>query len=243
MDNNFKQVTTQIRNFYSDSCYMNMSFFNTNLSFRFYPAMPQKDSMGRNSYDMKNGLTTTIDAEYAYALFKTIDDVLTNKVQECVLNIPCAGNATLSFKREQVPTGEIASFLVINKNNMTLAYRFPVTTITVKENGVVVNKTIESSLGAVQKTIDGYLTGINADRHLDKLTEAYVKSIQQNNQNGQNNQSKDNQYNNGYRNNNKYNNKKWNNNYSNNKSNYQQQQQWSNPQPQQKDLSSYNIQN
>ena len=34
---------------------------------------------------------------------------------------------------------------------------------------------IEAGLGVFLKTVEGYLTGINADRHLDKLTEDFAK--------------------------------------------------------------------
>ena len=104
----------------------------------------------------------------------------------------------------------------------------------IKENGSVISKTIESGVGAFMMTVEGYLTGVNADRHLDKMTEEYSQlnggtngqqnQNQQNNQPQQNNQQRQfrpNNYNNnkrnGYNNNNHYNNNRnnggnWNNN-------------------------------
>lgn len=184
-DNNMQRTSTstQIRNLYSDEmCYLNISFFNANLSLRFYPFL-NKDSVGRSTYDLKNGQNTTVNFEGAFALYQTAKDIIDGKVQEVNLQIPCAGGANLQFDRRMEQNGQMETYLTIMKNNVTIAFRFPVIFVQVKENGKNVTKTVESGLGAFMKTVEGYLTGINADRHLDKLTEEYAKL--QNGQGGQ----------------------------------------------------------
>jgi len=73
-------TTTQIRNLYSDGMsYMNIKFFNTNLSFSLYPFI-SKDNLGKSSYDMKNGQVTTVNFEGAAALELTIEDIINGKL-------------------------------------------------------------------------------------------------------------------------------------------------------------------
>lgn len=175
-DNNNQQRTstsTQIRNLYSDGmCYLNVSFFNTSLSLKFYPFL-SKDNVGRSKYDTNNGQTTTVNYEAAYALYQMSKDIIDGKIQEANLIIPCAGGQ-LSFERK-MGQGGMETLLSISKNNVVIPFRFQTISQQVKENGQQITKTIEVGLGAFMKTIEGYLTGINADRHLDKLTEEYAK--------------------------------------------------------------------
>lgn len=251
---NRTQTSTQIRNFYSEGIsYMNISFYNTSLSFRFYPFL-SRDNNGISKYDLQNGQQTTVNYEGAYALYKMSKDILEGKVTECDLPIPCLG-ATVILKREVGPDGKYQTIFSITKNNMTIPFKFQVIESTTRVNGQVVTTIIEAGLGAFQKTIEGYLNGINADRHLNKLTDEFV-SLQQQGQNSNNNQQNGN--NNGY---NKYSNnnggykksyngnnngyKKYNNggngNYNNNSN---QQNNWGgNKQPNQQNMSSYNIPN
>lgn len=247
MDNNQNRTSTstQVRNMYSDGMsYMNISFFNTNLSFKLCPFL-SKDNLGKSTYDMKNGQSTTVNFEGAYTLYQAANNIIEGKVQELNIPVPCLAGATLTLERKIGPTGKMETIFSITKNNVTIPFRFQTIEYKAKENGQIVDKVIESGLGAFMKTIEGYLTGINADRHLNKLTEDFAKL--QNNQNGGNQQQGG--YNNNYRNNGyrkPYNNnnnggykKPYNNNYQNNNQNGG----WNNNPPKQQDMSSYNIQN
>ena len=241
-NNNQKQQTstsTQIRNFYSDGMsYLNTSFFNTNFSFKFYPFI-SKDG-GRSVYDLKNGLSTTVNFEGAYALYNAAKDIIDGKINELNLPIPCAAGAILTLERKLGQNGIMETIFSISKNNIIVPFRFPTVSYQVKENGQVITKTIESGLGAFMKTVEGYLTGINSDRHLDKLTDDFAK-LQGNNgqQPQQNQQPYGNNGGNGYRknyNNNNYR-KPYNGNgnqqYGNNQGNYSSQRQ--------QDFSTYQI--
>ena len=93
-------TSTQIRNMYSEGLsYLNIKFYNTNLSFKFAPFL-SKDPGGISKYDMKNAQTTTVDFEGAYALEKTAEDIIDGKITECNLPIPCAAGATLTIERK-----------------------------------------------------------------------------------------------------------------------------------------------
>lgn len=248
MDNNQNRTSTstQIRNFYSDGmAYMNMKFFNTNLSFSLYPFI-SKDNTGRSNYDLKNGIQTTVNFEGAYALFQASKDIIDGKVQELNLPITCAAGAEIRMERKPDANGRMETLFSISKNNVTITFRFPTVEQQVKENGQPVVKIIETGLGAFMKTVEGYLNGINADRHLDKLTDDFAK-LQQGQQGGQQQQG-------GWNNNNGYRNNGYKKPYQGgggykkpyNSGGYNQGGQqggWNNNPPKQQDMSSYNIQN
>lgn len=229
-------TSTQIRNMYSEgmSC-LNIKFFNTKLAFQLYP-YTGKDQNGRSRYDMKNGQQTTVDFEGAYALYRVANDIIQNKVQQTSVSIPC-NEAILLLERKLGMTGQMETVFSITKNNVMIPFKFNTIQQMVTINGQTQNQTLEIGLGAFTKTIEGYLTGINADRHLNKLTEDYAK-IQQNqpeqqqvHQQPQQNNRQSQQYNK-YNNNNRrrYNNGSYN--------NYQQQSNYSN-----QSFNNYQLQN
>jgi hypothetical protein len=200
-------TSTQIRNMYSDGCsYMNIKFYNTNLSFQLYPFI-NKDSNGRSNYDTKHGQQTTINYEAAFALYKACDDIINGTIKEMNMSIPCIGGS-LTLERKLGTNGQMETVFTINKNNMSIPFKFNTIQYQTKENGQIVQKTSESGLGAFMCTIKGYLDGVNADRHLDKLTEDYIKANNQNNnqQNQPQNQQRpyNNNNNNNYRGGNNY---------------------------------------
>lgn len=231
-ENKHTTTSTQIRNLYSDgiSC-MNIKFYNTNLGFHLYPFVG-KDQNGRSNYDTKNGQQTTVSYDGAFALYQMCKDIINGKISEGIITVPCVG-ASITLERKLGLNGPETVFS-LTKNNVTIPFRFQTIQQQIKENGSVISKTIESGVGAFMMTVEGYLTGVNADRHLDKMTEEYSQlnggtngqqnQNQQNNQPQQNNQQRQfrpNNYNNnkrnGYNNNNHYNNNRnnggnWNNN-------------------------------
>lgn len=167
------QTSTQIRNLYSDDmAYMNIKFFNTNLSFQLYPYL-EKTADGRSKYDMKNGQQTTVTYEGAAALLKVCDDIINAKVSEISISIECY-EATVKLERKINATGQFDTILTLSKKNTDIPFKFKTQQYTVKEQGQLITKTVECGLISFAKILDGYLTGINADRHLDKLTEEYA---------------------------------------------------------------------
>ena len=259
--NNRTNTSTQIRNLYSEGMsYLNLSFFNTNLSFKFYPFI-SRDNTGRSTYDLKNGIGTTVNFEGAFVLFQVASDIISGKIGSTDVDIACAAGANLNLKCEVNGDQKIVTF-TITKNNVTIPHKFSVIPQKIiHPNGQVEMKYIQSGLGAFMKTVEGYLNGINADRHLNKLTDDYVKALgneqstqQTTTQSYQNNNQ---QYNNDNRGNNNYRNnyngngykKSYNNNYkrqynSNNNNSFQAPPQNNNWQPpQQQDLNSYQIKN
>jgi hypothetical protein len=216
--------------------YLNIKFYNTNLSFQFHPFI-SKDSNGRDVYDFQNTLMTTINLESAFALYKISKEIIDGKHTSMLLTIPCASDASLTLERRAVPqtNGQMETILSINKNGKTIPFKFKTISVQTMENNQMVTRVIEVGLGALQKTIDGYLTGINSERHLNKLTDDYIKSLEGDNQKSQ------------FQTGSGYNNFKSNGNFNNKwkgrknfNDNNQPQQSW---EPQQQNMSSYQIQN
>lgn len=177
MDTQPKQATTTlIRTIYSEGfSYVVIKFYNTSLAFQFVPFM-RKDETGKNIYDTTKGQSTTVTQDSAYALFKFSSDILSGTVQEGIITIN-GNNSVLTVERKFGPTG-FETIFSITKNNITIPFKFATQIVVLKENGQPVQKVIDAGLGSFNKMLEGYLTGINADRHLNKLTDDYVKSLE-----------------------------------------------------------------
>ena len=262
-DNNQGRVNTntQIRNLYSDGmAYMNIRFYNTNLSFQLQPFMT-KDAIGRSTYDSKRAQMSTVNFDNAFALYLAAKSIISGKANGgLLLTLQCAGNAQITLEHKAEQNGQMATYFVMSKNNVVIPFKFATHQIQITENGQPQTKTIETGLGTFMKTIEGYLTGINSDRHLDKMTEDYIKSKE--GQNGGGNNSYQNNNSGGYQKN--YGNgggykkpwqnnggggykKPWNNNRNNNNNGSIPQNSWEskpqNQQPTQQNMSSYQISN
>jgi hypothetical protein len=188
-----------------------------------------KNNVGLSTFDKSKQQTTTIDYEAAFLLVNVIDRILEGKEQiEGSIDVPCGTDARLEFSRN-VNNGRPETWLNLTKNGITIGFLFDTRVINIKVDGQFKQEIVETGLGSFKKTLNGYLEGINAERHLNKLTDDYIKANggnNDNNDNGNNNRKPYYNNNNGYR-------KQYNNNY--NRNNYQQ--------PKQQDMSSYQINN
>lgn len=203
-----QNTSTQIRTFYSDGfSYMNLKFFNTMLSISMSKFL-EKDNTGRNVYD-QNAVFTSLNYDQAYALYKTCQDILEGKINEVNLQLQY-GNASVTLTRNK--NGNFYdTMLSVNRDGRSVQFLF--SKITQTADGTT--RTIDMGLGSFYMTLEGFLTGINSERHLNKLTDDYIKSVNgnfdSNNQNQNNNQQNNYQNNRGggYR-------KNYNRNYNNN---------------------------
>lgn len=174
-------TTTLIRTIYSEGLsYMVIKFCNTSISFQFVPFV-RKDEQGKNVYDTQRSQTTTLNWDSAYALLKFGQDIIDNKVTEGSIQVN--GNQstiTLDHKTDQI-TNQPITIISLTKNNSTIQFKFSIQQVSVKNSITNQFQTsfIPAGLGAFIKMLEGYLTGINAERHLNKLTDDYVKSLEQ----------------------------------------------------------------
>lgn len=175
-------TTTHIRTLFSSGMSsLTIKFFNVNLSLQMMP-FTGKDANGRDQYDRQRSVMTTINFEGAALLLKMAKDVIDGKVEgeNVQVDVPCNNNVTVSMVWNRGENGQSSTQLTINKNGQTIPFRFATATYKVRQNGQVTQKIVEIGLDVFAKTLEGYLTGINADRHLDKLTEDFAKSQEAN---------------------------------------------------------------
>lgn len=174
-------TTTLIRTIYSDQLsYIVVKFCNTSISFQFVPFV-RKDETGKNVYDAQRAQTTTLNWDSAYALMKFGQDIINNSVTEG--NIQINGNNSLITLEHKIDpmTNQPLTTISLSKNNSVIPFKFVNQQVSVKNSttGQFQTSFIPAGLGAFTKMIEGYLTGINAERHLNKLTDDYVKSLEQ----------------------------------------------------------------
>jgi hypothetical protein len=152
---------------------LTISFFNYNLSFNFIPYVGL-DHRGLNNYDRKLHQSTTVNYEAAAFLYISAMSIINDKQDYTEAVLQCNKNATLTFRHRSDTDNQMETYLIIEKNNATIPFRFPTRECKVRENGKVVTKIIPSGLGVFAMVLDGYLTGIGADLHLRKLTEEMI---------------------------------------------------------------------
>lgn len=154
-----------------------MSFFKTNLVFRFIP-YDGVDNKGLPKLNRTMFLSTSVNYDSAAFLYLAAMSILDGKEEEIEAVLQCSNNTTLLFEYKPDENNQMASYLVINKNNQTIPFRFLTHQFQVRENGRWVTKVVQSGLGVFAKVLNGYLTGIGADLHLSKLTEEELDNQQ-----------------------------------------------------------------
>jgi hypothetical protein len=256
-NNASKGTSTHIRTLYSENLsYLTITFYNTNLSFKFVPFMT-KDANGKNKYNEPKSITTTINYEGAALLQYAAMDIIKNINHTDTMRVPveCNNGVRVVLERKLDQNNQMTTWLSIEKNGETVLFKFDTKIIQITKNGQNISQIIESGLLVFIKIIEGYLTGINADRHLNKLTEDFAKAQENKQPQGDGNQQQQqggyqNKYqNNGYQkkpyNNYKkpYQNNGYQNNYQNNNQNNNAPAPWANNTPSQSiGMGSYSIQ-
>ncbi|MDR1334534.1 MAG: hypothetical protein LBJ71_04935 [Holosporaceae bacterium] len=175
-----KYINTVLRNFYAPGySYITVAYFNTNLSLRFYRYIGKhnKNGFDQDIYDLPNGMTTTVNYEGASYLHQAAMSILKdiNSEKEIGAVLQC-NKAALILECKSDQGNQMAAYLVIEKNNQSIPFKFITHTVQVKENGQTVTKVVQSGLGAFAKTIEGYLIDIGASLHLSKLPDNFENS-------------------------------------------------------------------
>ena len=142
---------------------MMLSFYKTNLCLGFSPWM-SKDQIGRDRYDTKTFISTTIDDISAASLYflakQIIEGTLNNPTQYLV---QCNKQTSLLFENNAGTTR-----LIIEKGMDKIVFQFPVHEYRVKEDCKLATKTIQSGLIVFAEILEAYLTAVGADRQQDK---------------------------------------------------------------------------
>lgn len=211
-----QQTTTQIRTLFCDTSYLNLKFYNNRLAL----TICRKIGIDQNGKPMwDNGPTTTVTYEKAVQLIEacklaTQDPWKPREVTAQETHNEVATN--LSVIDSKGPKGFVAT-LTISKNNEVYSFTFESMNVKVKNDttGQMTDLQIQTQLITFKRILESYVDGINSDRHLDKLTDDYVKANGDNQRPQQGQQQYQNQRNNWGRNNNNGGNRRWNNNRNN----------------------------
>jgi len=161
-----------IRTIYSpDFAFVRCSFYKTNFSLSFYPWL-SRDERGLSRYDMKNYLSTTISDENAAALYllsrQIVEGCLSNPVRYV---IPCNKQTQLIFEYGPDQNTQMRASLTIEKQKDQIRLEFSVNRYKTKENGQIVEKTLQSGLWVFAEVLQTYLTEVGANWQPNKQAE------------------------------------------------------------------------
>ena len=180
MNKNYKKnsISTNIRAIHGKDSFLAMSLFNSYFSLRIGGFNERN-----HQYDNSSAQTMTVHHDGAAFLYQVAMDIIDGKHSETELQAVYRRTDTdaiiLENKREH---SRMVTCLIIKKNGRVNSFEFLPHPYKTNEDGQVVTKFIQSGLIVFAKTLDGYLTGIGADRHLSKLPEDYENSQDENNQ-------------------------------------------------------------
>jgi hypothetical protein len=197
------RTETHIRTIYSDLSCVTIKFYNTSLSFNFIP-FAGKDSRGINQYQKPQqpgqivGMTTTFTHANAVAMMSAIRENIIPAIakdEDVAVTIPLANNTEIVLERRNDEFAQKRIFMTISRQGQSgpnnIPYKFEQTVLTITDTTGRNQKVFESGLLSIIYIIEGYLSGINSERHLNKLTEDFAKLQEGNgngNQTGQNGQ-------------------------------------------------------
>ena len=169
-----------IRNLYSPGfSWIRMSNYHGNLIFRFVPYLGKSED-GKSQYCKETFLSTSVRYDGASSYYQIAMSILLgdNCEKEIKDVIPCKNNATLTFEYKPDQGDQMAAYLIINKNNLTIPFKFPTHEYDAKVNGRMVTKVIQTGLIGFIKALEEYLAAIGADSYLKKYTEEELYNLQ-----------------------------------------------------------------
>ena len=168
--NNLYPLSTYARSIYSIGfSFITIFYFRTNLRLLFHP-FEREGKMGRQHYS-KDRVLAELYYDDAAAIYIVANKILDGKnaAQGCCLTLQCSKGSSLILDRRPGEKGQMDTFLVASDDNQTVPFKFSTQTYKVEENGVMVEKVTDTGLGVFSMILEGYLTGINASGHLDKM--------------------------------------------------------------------------
>jgi uncharacterized protein affecting Mg2+/Co2+ transport len=100
-----------------------------------------------------------------------------NAEKEIKVMVPC-NNANLIFEYKREQDNQMAAYLVIEKNNQVIPFKFMTHTIQIRsKDGQVTTEVTQSGLHHLVKVLSGYLFCFDADLHVKKLHGYYDKDV------------------------------------------------------------------
>lgn len=167
-------VSTYIRSIYSPGvASMGMWSYNTSLTIGFAP-WEKKDYRGFDQYNKSRFISTAIDYEKASLLYSLAKEIIDGKTTGVVQHqIECNKNAILTFEFKPDQSGEMNSYLTLNKNGEQVQFAFVTQKCNITEpDGKKTVRVIHTGLGVFMMTLKAYLSAAGANNHLSKMTDA-----------------------------------------------------------------------
>lgn len=166
-------MNTVIRSLYSPGfASMMLSFYRTNLAVAFTPWI-SKDKTGRDRYDTKKFVSTTINDESVASLYFLSKSILEGKQCNPLQYVIDCNNAKLIFEYRPDPNNKMRAYLSIEKDKITIPFEFAVQQYKIKENGRMIIKEVPAGLEVFSQVMAAYLTAVGADRWLNNQQDEY----------------------------------------------------------------------
>jgi hypothetical protein len=177
---NDKVPNTQIKILHAPGySFLILSYFKSYLVFNFVPWL-NKDDTGRNIYSKETHLSTSIKTDEA-AFFciqaaRILDGKVSGEPIEAI--IPCNNGTTITFEYKPDENNQMSAYLIINKNDLTIPFRFPTIEYQEKIDGQLVTTVVQTGLGIFVLILGCYITGYAANHYLDRNNEGYNEALQ-----------------------------------------------------------------
>ena len=137
---------------------LTMSYFRIYLTLNFVPWL-STDSTGHSQYCKKTFLSTTLDYNWAAyfhgACMSILSDEGSTKSVEATL--PCKNNAALTLLYRPGEDNQMTAYMVINKDNKTILFRFETRVKQEIVDGQMVTKVIQAGLETFSMVLKGYM--------------------------------------------------------------------------------------
>lgn len=177
-NNQRQQTSTQVRTFFGDNVYLGTKLYNNMFSVSIHTCTG-RDQNQKPLWDI--GILFSLRYEDTAALAEACKIVTENPMEPKEVHLVIPGNEKMfRFDCADNPATGFTAVLSIAKGNQKSEFVFSYNEIDVSKrmpdgSSQMVKVRIQSQLVAFLRTLNGYLEGINTDRHLDKMTDDYAR--------------------------------------------------------------------
>ena len=150
-----------IRNYYSPGySYVKLSYYKSFLVFTFVPFEYTKKN-GKDIYSKKVFLSTSLDVEGAESLQKLALPIIKdgNEGNQMDVTLSCKNNASLTFMYKPDEENIMSVYLVIDKNNETIPFKFKARIEQVKVGDNWVTRIVHITLIEFVQILEEYIAG------------------------------------------------------------------------------------
>jgi hypothetical protein len=159
-----------------------MSYFKTNLIFSFAPYIG-KDDQELDKYCKKSFLSTSVNPDRAAFFYVQASRIIDGKNPEEQIEavLPCYNGTTLTFAYKPNENNQMVAYLVINKNNEMISFKFQTTEYADNIDGQMVTKIVQTGLITFHLILGCYLAGsaVSSSYFPELYNEALEKAQEQ----------------------------------------------------------------